>query len=103
MDQNIAITPHRPVRRERGRYRDPALAGLAALVVLISGALGLAIESAINLAAAASRSETTAAESLPTYSYRDLPKELRGYPQAVQYEHMYRKDPAASPPSRWIR
>jgi hypothetical protein len=103
MDQNIAIPLHHPVRRERGRYRYLALAGLAALVVLINGALGLAIESAINLASAASPSETTAAEFLPTYSYRDLPEELRGYPQAVQYEHMYRKDPSASPPSRWIR
>jgi hypothetical protein len=101
MEQTTAIPHDRPVQRQRGRYRYLALAGLAALVVMITGALGLAIESAIKLAAAASRSETTAAEFLPTYSYRDLPEELRGYPQAIQYDHMYRTDP--TPRLDWIR
>jgi hypothetical protein len=98
MNQNTAIPHHRPVGRERGPYRYLAL---VALLALITGALGLAIETPIKVAAAALSNETAAAEPLPTYPRPALPEEWRGYRQPVQYEHMYRKDP--TPRLDWIR
>jgi hypothetical protein len=101
MKQTLAIPHHQPVERERGPYRQLALAALLALII---GAVGLAIETPINTAWAALSSETAAAEPLPTYPTRVLSEEWRGYGyrQPVQYERMYRKDP--TPRRRdWIR
>ena len=98
MGQTIAIHHHRSVGRERGRYRYLALVALLALII---GALGLAIETPINLAGAAPPNETAAAESLPMYPARARPGEWRGYREPVQLEHMYRTDP--TPRLDWIR
>ena len=99
MKYTIAIPHHQPVERGRGPYRQLALAALLALVI---GAVGLAIETPINAAWAALSSETAAAEPLPTYPTRVLSEEWRGYRQSVQYEHMYRNDPTPRRPD-WIR
>ncbi len=99
MKYTIAIPHHQPVERERRPYRQLALAALLALII---GVVGLAIETPINAAWAALSSETAAAEPLPTYPTRVLSKEWRGYRQPVQYEHMYRKDPTPRRPD-WIR
>ena len=98
MDQTIAIPHQRPVWRKLRRYRYLALAALLALII---GAFGLAIETPINLAGAASPNEPAAAELLPTYRARPLPGEWRGYRKPVEYEHMYRTDP--TPRLDWIR
>jgi hypothetical protein len=98
MNQTTATPHHRPVGRERGPYR---LLALAALLALIIGASGLAIETPINIARAALSNETAAAEPLPTYPARVLPEEWRGYREPVQYKHMYRTDP--TPRLDWIR
>ena len=98
MNQNTAIRHHRPVGRKRGPFRHLAL---AALLALIFGAVGLAVETPIKTAMAAIAGETAATEPLPTYPTRVLPKEWRGDRQPVQYEHMYRKDP--TPRRDWIR
>jgi hypothetical protein len=89
MKHTIAVPHHQPVERERRPYRQLALAALLALII---GAVGLAIETPINTAWAALSSET---EPLPTYSTRVLSEEWMEYgdSQPVQYEHMYRKDP----------
>ena len=98
MNQTTAVPHHRPVGRKRGLYRRLAL---AALFTLITGAVGLAVETPIKTAMAAIAGETAAAEPLPTYPARVLPKEWRGDRQTVQYEHMYRKNP--TPRHDWIR
>jgi hypothetical protein len=98
MNQTAAIPHHRPDGRERGPFRHLALAALLALII---GAIGLAIETPLNVARAALSGESAASEPLPTYPARALPKEWRGDHQPVQYEHMYRKDP--SPRLDWIR
>jgi hypothetical protein len=63
MNQTTATPHHRPVGRKRGLYRHLALATLLALII---GAIGLAIETPINVARAAFSNETAAAEPLPT-------------------------------------
>ena len=101
MKHTIAVPHHQPVERERRPYRQLALAALLALII---GAVGLAIETPINTAWAALSSETAAAEPLPTYPTRVLSEEWREYGsrQPVQYERMYRKDPTPRRPD-WIR
>ncbi len=98
MNQTTAIPHHRPAGRERRPYRRLALVALLALIV---GAFGLAIETPINVAGAAPSNETAAAEPLPTYPARELSEEWRWSPQPVQYKHMYRKVPSQR--SDWIR
>ena len=98
MKHPSTIPHHQPVERERRPYRQLALAALLALII---GAVGLAIETPINTAWAALSSEP---EPLPTYPTRVLSEEWKeyGYRQPVQYERMYRKDP--TPRRRdWIR
>jgi hypothetical protein len=98
MNQTAATPHHRPDGRERGPFRHLALAALLALII---GAIGLAIETPINVAGAAPANETAAAEPPPTYPARVLPEEWRGYREPVQYKHMYRTDP--TPQLDWIR
>jgi hypothetical protein len=98
MNQTIAIPRQRPVGRERRRYHRLALVALLALMI---GAIGLAIETPINLARAAFANETAVAEPLPTYPTRVIPEEWRGHREPVKYKHMYRTDP--TPRLDWIR
>jgi hypothetical protein len=98
MNETTSISHHRPIGGRRKLYRQIAL---VALLVLMIGGVGLAIETRNHLAEAAPANET-AAEPLPTFPARALPAEWRwhGQPQ-VQFERMYRKD--TTPRLDWIR
>jgi hypothetical protein len=99
MNQTIAIPRRQHVRRERGPYPHVLLAALLGGII---GSLAFAIlASTVDVVQQTLANETATTESVPPYPARELPAEWRGYREPVEYEHMYRTDPA--PQLDWIR
>jgi hypothetical protein len=99
MSQAISIPFHRPARRARGRGH---FLFLRAVVVVIAGALGLAIAmSTVDVGRAALAGETASVEPLAAIPDRPLPPEWRWKPKPLDVRHMYRQ--GASPRLDWIR
>ena len=72
MSESIAIHPHRPARRERGR-RHPLLLGV--LLGLVIGTLGFAIVAAtVDVAQTAFASEAATTDAAAAYPVREAPR-----------------------------
>ncbi len=99
MSQAITIPFHHTAGRERGRGH---YLFLRAVVVVIAGALGLAIAmSTLDLGRAALAEETATAAPLAAFPDRELPPEWRWERKPVEFDHMYRQ--VAPPRLDWIR
>lgn len=99
MSHSIAIPHHRHDGQRLARARYLLLSAFLGLVI---GALGFAVvASTVDAVRAALLERSAAAERVVSYPPRELPREWRWAPKAVEFEHMYRQQ--AAPRIDWIR
>ena len=91
MSQAIAVSHHEHDQSARGRSRSLLL---AALLGLVFGALGFVVTEHSVGSLRTILSEVAAPEIVMEFPGRELPREWRGARKAVEYEHMFRVDPA---------
>ena len=99
MSHTIAIQQPRHYGQNLARVRYLLLGAFLGLVI---GALGFAaVASSVDVVRAAWLERSAAAEQIVSYPPRELPREWRWEPKAVEFEHMYRQQ--AAPRIDWIR